>query len=573
MAKSRVLVQASLIGILGVAVLGSTLVVSRQDYSFFDPLLDIKAIISKTYVTEPDEKAMQLAAINGMVDSLNDPYTVYVPPADSKNFTKDLTGDYVGIGAQVTTRDGWLTVVTPLEDSPAFKAGILPDDRIVEIDGKSTLGMTTEDSVDLLTGEPNTQVKILVERKGEKVPYVLTRSRIIAHTVKGFNWQSANGAAGGAGKDPAKAGEPGQPETGAWQHYIDPARKIAFLRLTQFTPTSAEEFADTMKALGADKGELKGLVLDLRNNPGGVLQDAEAIADLFLDSGTIVSTKGRAFRENVTRAVKEGTLPDFPIAVLINGLSASASEVLSGALVDNKRAITVGSRTFGKGLVQSVHSLPSGHGQLKVTEQTYHLPSGRSIHRTDESAEWGVDPTQGFYVPATDAEIVEMIRVRREHEAITATKSSVASNWADPEWIAGTMKDKQLAAAVKAVQIKLDTGEWKPTGEALPEITAAASQDLTRARTYRTRLERELGRIDRRIEGLETASGDKEPVVDLWPDATEIAGGHLDVYDKEGKFIGKYKVEAADLERWLVDAGVKKEGEEKPAEKPSEAPK
>jgi carboxyl-terminal processing protease len=317
-----------------------------------------------------------------------------------------------------------------------------------------------------------------------------------------------------------------------------------------------------MKELGADKGELKGLILDLRNNPGGVLQDAEAIADLFLESGTIVSTKGRAFRENVTRAVKEGTLPEFPIAILINGMSASASEVLSGALVDNNRAITVGSRTFGKGLVQSVHTIPN-HGQLKVTEQTYHLPSGRSIHRTDDSVEWGVDPTQGFYVPATDAEVVDMIRVRREHEAITAAKSNGASNWSDSEWIANTMKDKQLAAALKAVQVKLDTGEWKPTGGPLPEITAAASQDLTRARAYRTRLERELGRVDRRIEGLETASGDKEPVVDLWPDATEVAGGRVDVYDKEGKLVGKYKVEFADLERWLVDAGVKKEGDEK----------
>jgi hypothetical protein len=124
------------------------------------------------------------------------------------------------------------------------------------------------------------------------------------------------------------------------------------------------------------------------------------------------------------------------------------------------------------------------------------------------------------------------------------------------------MKDKQLAAALKAVQIKIDSGEWTPTGQPLPEITAAASQDLSRARAYRTRLERELDRVDRRIDGLETASGDKEPVIDLWPDTTVIAGGHLDIYDKEGKLVGKYKVEAADLERWLIDAGVKKEGAE-----------
>ncbi len=562
MPKPRFLFQASLVGILGVAVLGSTFVVSRQDYSFFDPLITVKGIISKTYVSEPDEKAMQLAAINGLVESLNDPYTVYVPPADSKNFTKDLTGDYVGIGAQVTTRDRYLTVVTPLEDSPAFKAGILPDDRIVEIDGKSTLDMTTDASVDLLTGEPHTKVNLTIERKGEKIPFTITRERIIAHTVKGFNWKpGTNGNGGGAEKKDAA----GAAENGSWQFIIDPARKIAFLRLTQFTPTSAEEFTQTLLSIGADKGDVKGLVLDLRNNPGGVLQDAEAIADLFLESGVIVSTKGRAFKEQVTRAVKEGTLPDFPMAIIVNGQAASASEVLSGALVDNNRAITVGTRSFGKGLVQSVHTIPD-HGQLKVTEQRYYLPSGRSIHRSDDSVEWGVDPTQGFYVPATDAEVIEMLRARREHEAISSSKAQANSNWADPDWIAGTMKDKQLAAALKAVQIKLDSGGWKPTGEPLPEVAKGASQDLAKARLYRSRLERELDRVDRRIGGLESAAGDKTVPADLWPDTTEVAGGHLDIYDKDGKLVGKYKVEAADLERWLIDAGVKKD-------EPAPAPK
>ena len=548
MAKPRLLFQTSLIGILAVAVLGSTLVVSRQDYSFFDPLVHIKSVISQRYVEEPDEKAMQEAAIRGMVDSLNDPYTVYVPPADSKNFTKDLTGDYVGIGAQVTTRDRYLTVVTPLEDSPAFKAGILPDDRIVEIDGTSTLDMTTEDSVDLLVGESGTKVKLVIERKGERLDVTITRERIIAHTVKGFNWQPA--ATGGNDK-------------GAWQFLIDPERRIAFLRLTQFTPTTAEEFTQVLRGIGADKGEVKGLVLDLRNNPGGVLQDAEAIADLFLERGVIVSTKGRAVREQVTRAVKEGTLPEFPIAIVINGQSASASEVLSGALVDNGRAITVGSRTFGKGLVQSVHTIPN-HGQLKVTEQRYYLPSGRSIHRADDAVEWGVDPAPGFYVPVTDADVRDMLQARREHESISAAKVSAASKWADPDWISGTMKDTQLAAALKAVQVRVDSGEWKPTGQPLPEATAGASQELARTRTYRARLERELDRVYRRLDGLESAAGEKTPETDLWADSVEIAGGTIEVFDKDGKPVGRFKVAASDLERWLIDAGVTKAESDKP---------
>jgi carboxyl-terminal processing protease len=542
--KPRFLFQASLVGILGVAVLGSTYVVSRQDYSFFDPLLDVKAIISQKYVTDPDEKAMQLAAINGMVESLNDPYTVYVPPAESKNFTKELTGDYVGIGAQIQTRDGWLTIVTPLEDSPAFKAGILPDDRISEIEGKTTLGMSTDDSISLLTGEPGTKVNIVIERKGQKIPMTITRERIVTHTVKGFHWEAG----------------PTENDAGTWQYFVDPTRKIAYIRLTQFTPTSGQEVADTLKAIGADKGEIKGLIFDLRGNPGGVLQDAEEIADLFLNEGIIVSTKGRSVRESVVRAQKEGTLPDFPMALLINGASASASEVLSGALTENNRAIAVGSRTFGKGLVQTVISLPSGRGQLKITEQRYYLPSGRSLHRTDDSSVWGVDPTQGFYVPVTDAEAVEMIKVRRTEEALNRGQHDGAdTKWSDPSWILDHLKDKQLSAALQAVQVKIDTGEWKPTGQQLPENSAVTSQDLARARTLRDRLEHELDRIDRRIDGLESATGDKEVPVDLWPDSTEVAGGHVDVYDKEGKLVGKYKVPTNDLERWLIDAGVKKD--------------
>lgn len=547
MRNPRILFQASLIGILGVAVLGSTLVATRPDYSFFDPLLDIKAIISQQYVSQPDEKAMQLAAINGMLESLNDPYTVYVPPAESKTFTKELTGDYVGIGAQIQIRDGWLTVVTPLEDSPAFKSGILPDDRIVDVNGKTTFGITSDESVGLLTGEPGTKVNLTIERKGQKFPLTITRERIVTRTVKGFHWERGGG------------------DSGQWQYMIDPARKIAFIRLTQFTPTSAQEVTETLKSIGADKGEIKGLIFDVRGNPGGVLQDAEEIADLFLSEGVIVSTKGRAFKESIVRATKEGTLPDFPMVMLINGSSASASEVLSGALVDNKRAITVGTRTFGKGLVQTVHSLPSGRGQLKVTEQRYYLPSGRSLHRSDDSTVWGVDPTQGFYVPVTDAELIEMFKVRRAEEAISTDQRDAAdAKWSDASWISDHLKDKQLSAALQALQIKLDTGEWKPTGQPLPETPVGASQDLAKARILRDRLEHELVKIDRKIDGLESAVGTKDVPADLWPETVDVANGHVDVFDKDGKLVGKFKVPSNDLERWLIDAGVKKDEPEKP---------
>jgi hypothetical protein len=186
-----------------------------------------------------------------------------------------------------------------------------------------------------------------------------------------------------------------------------------------------------------------------------------------------------------------------------------------------------------------------------------------------------VDPTQGFYVPVTDAEAVEMLKVRRTEEALNRGVHDAAdTKWSDPSWILDHLKDKQLSAALQAVQVKIDSGDWKPTGQQLPENSSITSQDLARARTLRDRLEHELDRIDRRIDGLESATGDKEAPVDLWPDSTEVAGGHVDVYDKDGKLIGKYKVPTNDLERWLIDAGVKKDDADKPADqKPADAPK
>jgi carboxyl-terminal processing protease len=540
--KLRFGMQGPLVGILGIAVVGSTLAVTRSsDYAFFDPLLEVKSLITQRYVAEPDTKAMQLAAIKGMVDALDDPYTVYVAPTEVKDFEKELTGDFVGIGVQIVIRDGWLTVVTPLEDSPAFKAGVMAEDRIVEIEGKSTFGLNSGQCIELLSGEPGTKVGIIVERAGEKIPLTMDRNRIVARTVKGFHWEPS----------------------GAWQYFVDPQRKIAYIRLSQFTPTSAEELAEALKSVGAADGTLGGLILDLRWNPGGVLQEAIKMADMFLKDGVIVSTKGRAHPEEVSRAESDGTLPDFAMAVLLNSGSASASEVLAGALTENNRAITVGTRSFGKGLVQGVMTLPSGHGQLKITEQRYYLPSGRCLQRSDDSPQWGVDPSQGFYVPMTDEETTAMIEARGENDVLSAAaKADPSQKWADPEWIVRRLKDKQLAAALEAVQARIDAGpgaEWKATGQELPAGNTMAASDLDRSQRLRDRMERELIKLDRRIEALATASGDAKVGRDLWPDSAELSGGHLDVFDKDGHLVTRLTITGQDLERWLIDADVKQE--------------
>jgi carboxyl-terminal processing protease len=567
-AKSRIIFESALILVLGGAVLGSTLAISKRnsDYAFFDELIEIKQIISSRYVESPDEKALREGAIKGMVDALNDPYTVYVPPADKSSFNKDLTGEYVGIGATVNTQDGWLTIVSPLEDSPAFKAGLMPGDRIVEVSGTSTENLPVDKCVDLLMGTAGTLIKMTVERQGDRFPIEITREQIKTRSVKGFH------------RDPAS------PMT--WQHLIDPSRGIGYIRLTQFTPKCSQEVLAALEAMGASEGKLKGLVLDVRGNPGGLLSEAENIADFFLKDGIIVSTRGRAFQEKVTRAKEPGTLPDFPIALIINGQSASASEVLAGALVENSRGITVGSRTYGKGSVQVVLELPSGNGsELKLTEQGYFLPTGRSLSRKDDSPTWGVDPTEGFYVPVTDDELVAMFEVRRREEALVnrdaAAKNKAAPapksdskepakpiDWTNVDSVLEGLKDPQLAAAVRAVQGKIEKGEWVPTGQKGLETGSIATAELTQLRLFHERLEREMIRTEKRMIAIEDAVpvAKNAPKPDLWADTIDLKGGLMEIKDKDGKVVATLQITGNDLERWLLDADVKKPGDVKPAQ-------
>jgi carboxyl-terminal processing protease len=555
---------------------GSTIVVAQRgtDYSFFDPIIEVQQLIEQRFQGDVDLKKLQEGAINGMIETLNDPYSIYVPPAGADEFTKNLTGEYVGIGAQVQIVERWLTIVSPLEDSPAYRVGLQADDRVVEIEGTSTQGLAIDKCIEMLMGDPGTNVKITVERKGEKIPFEITRERIKTRSIKGFHREGTDG--------------------NQWMFQIDPARKIAYVRLIQFTPRVSGELEAALDSLGAAKGDVKGLIIDMRYNPGGVLNEAITIADLFLQKGVIVSTKGRSHSEEVARAHEKGTLPDFPIALIMNANSASAAEVLAGALVENDRAIIVGTRSYGKGSVQTVHPLSRGKGaEFKLTEQGYYLPSGRSISKKDDSPTWGVDPTDGFYVPMTDEELTAMFEVRRKLEVLhhhdekssnpaqpiahseggTPTNPSdqakvdatpdVVIDWTSTDSILSALKDKQLAAAVRAVQKKIDTGVWEPTGEKLPDLSSIKVSDLKQANETRRFLERQLIKLDKRIDELETAKGEPSdaPLKDLWPDAVSVNGGLLKVYDKDGKEVAELRINSDNLERWLIDADVKKVGE------------
>lgn len=541
MSRWNLIIRTILFGTLAVVAItavGTKLAAGVwSDYSFFDPLIDVRRLVVDRYVDEPDEEAMQAEAIRGMLEALNDPHTVYVPASERRDFDQAHFGQFVGIGAQISIQDGWLTIVTPLDDSPAFKAGIMADDRVVEIDGQSTQGMTIEESRDLLLGEPGTTVELLVERNGSREEITIERAQIQQRAVRGFRRDQA--------------------DNGAWRYIIDPSRRIAYIRLSQFLPDTTNELRDAFEAASREAGgELAGLILDVRWNPGGTLDQAVEVADLFLDEGVIVSTRGRAVREQTARASRRRTLDaDVPLVVLANQGSASASEILAGALQDHERAIVVGSRTNGKGSVQNILTLPSGNGaQLKLTEQLYYLPSGRSIERRDDSPRWGIDPSPGYFVPMTTAQQGTVQRERQQREIIRPDAEGDESLWSDPERMLDELEDAQLAAAIKAFHHYVDDGEWVPTGHETDHDAQVDAEELRNLVRARDRMLREIERVQRRIEAMEAVA--ELPAEDLWDEATDVTGGRIKVYDAEGELIQRLRITGPNLRRWLIDAGV-----------------
>lgn len=541
MKKSKLVLQLALLGILGVAVLGSTLRIAQMgdDYRFFDPLVEVKHLIDTRAYRPAEPEALQNAAIEGMVEAVGDDYTVYVPPTASEDFEKRLIGEYVGIGAAVNIEDGYLTIVTPLDGSPAIRAGIHAGDKIVEIEGDSTLGKTVDECIELLMGEPGVPVNVTVERDGERFPVEIVRDHINTVQVKGIERRGEND----------------------WRFMLDEDRKIAYIWLTQFTPGCADEVRAALESVGAGKGELNGLIFDLRWDPGGVLSEAVQLVDMFIDEGVVVSTRSRDGDEEVDRATAEGTLPDFPIVILLNRFSASASEVFSGALVDHDRAVVLGERSVGKGSVQSVIPIPSAPGAiLKITDRNYYLPSGRSIQRTDDSAVWGVDPTPGFFVPLTNEQAREVARARQAEDIIRDDDESqhAGARVSDPDWIESEFGDVQLAAAMRAIAAKIETGQWLRPGGDQPVAELATTAELKRLAEGREQLMLELERIQRRIGAIEggtdLAAADLE--TDLWPDETDVAGGTVEVRDADGNVIAELEIVNDSLERWLVGAGL-----------------
>ncbi len=323
--------------------------VGRQDYESLEAFSNILSIVKKNYVEDVETKNLVNGAINGMLNSL-DPHSAYLTPELYKDLQSDTQGRFGGLGIEITVKGGMLTVVSPIEDTPAHKAGIKPGDQIFKIEDEFTKDMSLADAVKKMRGLKGTKINLTIRREGaaDLIDVSLVRDVIRVQSVK------------------SRSLEPG----------------YGYVRLAQFQERGDRDIQRALEKLAAEKAGLKGLVLDLRNNPGGLLNQAVRVSDLFLESGMIVYTDGRIeSQKQKFFAQKEGTWADFPIVVLVNGGSASASEIVAGALQDHKRAVVLGTKTFGKGSVQTILPLDD-NSALRLTTARYFTPKGRSIQAT-----------------------------------------------------------------------------------------------------------------------------------------------------------------------------------------------
>jgi carboxyl-terminal processing protease len=363
------LVSLILIAMLAFQLPG-TLARRDDEYAFVKTLIDIHREVADNYVEPVDEEKLKAGSINGMMGEL-DPYSIYVPPAKEKDFDNMLEGSFEGVGIELSVQEnGDIQVVSPIPDSPALKAGVMAGDIILRVNGTDIKGLKIPDVQKLIKGPLGSEVRLTVRHvDGSEQELKMQRQQIVLPTVMGYRR---------GGND-------------SWDFWVSKDPKIAYVRITQFTSDTYKELKKAMDQV-LPTG-MQGLILDLRFNPGGRLDQAKEVVNMFIRHGTIVVTKGLHRAEEVATASPDKALPrDFPMIVLVNEHSASAAEIVAGSLKDNKRALIVGTRTFGKGSVQEIIPMQEDGGELKLTVAYYYLPSGRLVHRKKGATDWGVDP-------------------------------------------------------------------------------------------------------------------------------------------------------------------------------------
>ncbi len=326
---------------------------SNEEYDKLRVYSDVLSIIETNYVNEKKNSEIIYESIKGMVKNL-DPNSSFMPPRIYNELQVETKGEFGGLGIEISIKDRYLTIVSPIEDTPAFRAGLKPGDKIIKIEDNSSKDMDIMSAIKLMRGEPGTKINITIERKGLKKPksFNITRAIINIKSVK--------------------------------LKVID--NNYGYIRITQFQESTTNEFKNALNSLLLNEYKITGLIIDLRSNPGGLLTQAVSIIDQFLDEGLIVYTDGRIESQNLEYHAKNDLRKySFNIVILVNEGSASASEIVAGSLQDHKRAIVIGRKTFGKGTVQTIFPLIDGSG-LRLTTAKYYLPSHRTIHGT------GIEP-------------------------------------------------------------------------------------------------------------------------------------------------------------------------------------
>jgi len=400
-------------------------------YQGLKTFTDVLEIIEKSYVDEVNTKELIEKAIQGMVSSL-DPHSALLPPEAYEDLKIDTRGEFTGIGISISLRDGVITVIAPIEGTPAYTAGIKAGDRILSVDGKATRDL--REAVKMMRGPKGTSVKVTILREGETEPidFDLVRDVIPIQSVHSFLLRPGYG----------------------------------YVWITHFRDQTTEDLQKALATLDTSETPLKGLVLDMRDNPGGLLPQAIRVTDLFLEKGEILTIKGRLKRHTKSfEAHSDDKPPQYPIVVLINGGSASASEIVAGALQDHHRALILGTTSFGKGSVQTVENLRDGYG-LKLTIARYYTPSGRSIQAKGIEPDIEVKPLAVEDDPSADAEDRHISEkdLRNHLDAESPREEDSVDTDAEPE-----VEPKRKAPSKDAIPEEPETKPKKRRPGAMPQ--------------------------------------------------------------------------------------------------------
>ena len=428
--------RRNLFWLIAVSVVSLVCYQKVQNNRYGRVLVEAMGQVERRYVQPVEAEKLFAGAMEGMMRSLDDPYSSYMVPEREKELNESLDQEFGGVGMEVTMdpQTKQLTVIAPMAGTPAYRADIRAGDRVLRIDERSTQGMSLEDAVRRMRGKKGEPVALTVLHEGEQKPVEIRLVREIIHVD-------------------SVTGDRRNPD-GTWNFFLEGPERIGYVRINTF---AKETIGEVKRAVGwLVDHDMRGLVLDLRGNTGGLLGAAVGVCDQFIDSGVIVTIRGRDQKETRPpyEADGKGAFTNFPLAVLVDRGTASASEIVAACLQDQKRAVIVGERTYGKGTVQEVIDLPDELGALKLTTATYWRPSGKDINKPKDAGptgEWGVQPDKGYEVKVEPEELVRlrMQRLNRELHKRSGNGAEPPPQGAEPA------VDRQLAKAVEYLQAKL----------------------------------------------------------------------------------------------------------------------